>query len=70
MLYRKKTLIAGDRKPRRYLPVDLVEDLPGKVIEGVETGSIDGEYGPEPCVWLLFADGTYHGFVIAAEQEA
>ena len=49
-----------------YQTIDL-KDCVGKTIEGIGQTKVQGEYGPEPCVVLLFTDGTKHGFVLPTE---
>jgi hypothetical protein len=39
------------------------EQIPGRTIEGIGVGSVPGTYGQELVTYLLFTDGTCHGFV-------
>ena len=43
-------------------------DIVGKTIQGVARTSVQGENGDEPCVVLLFTDGTRHGFVLPGDN--
>ena len=40
-----------------------VKDCIGKQIEGVAVDKVESDYGFEPVTYLLFNDGTCHGFV-------
>ena len=59
--------LAGKPLIDRYSPVAL-EDLAGKTIEAVLLDSVEGGDGEEPCLQLLFTDGTQHGFVLPARE--
>ena len=39
----------------------------GKTVQGVAETTVEGENGSEPCVTLLFTDGTRHGFVLPGD---
>jgi hypothetical protein len=63
-------LIYGTRTPRVNYRHVALEAIVGKTIQGVATTTVQGENGDEPCVMLLFTDGTKHGFVLPSEEEA
>lgn len=62
----KLSIITGNpvKSPHKHQHVPL-EMLVGKTIEAVAKGTVEGADGNETCIYLLFSDGTKHGFVIA-----
>lgn len=60
MLFGKKDAKLG------YTHVELAE-IVGKTVQGVGRTTVEGEYGDEPCVMLLFTDGTKTGFVLPGD---
>jgi hypothetical protein len=40
----------------------------GKTVQGVASTTVPSENGDEPCVMLLFTDGTSHGFVLPRDN--
>jgi hypothetical protein len=45
----------------------VLEQMPGKAVEKIVRGKVDGPHGKQPVVWVCFTDGTRHGFVIPKE---
>jgi hypothetical protein len=43
--------------------------LVGKTIARVEFGTVQSNYGDEPCTTLHFTDGTSHGFVHPRDED-
>ncbi len=60
----KLKLIHGTRTPRLTYRQGALGDIVGKTVQGVARTTVPGENGNEPCVMLLFTDGTRHGFVL------
>ena len=60
----KLTLIHGTRTPRLNYRHVALEAAVGKTIQGIAKTTVQGENGDEPCLMLLFTDGTKHGFVL------
>jgi hypothetical protein len=60
----KQKLLYGTKTPRLHYWQVALEELVGKTIQGVARTTVPGENGSEPCVMLLFTDGTRHGFVL------
>ena len=54
----------GTKTPRLNCRQVALEEIVGKTIQGVARTTVPGENGNEPCVMLLFTDGTRHGFVL------
>ena len=44
-----------------------IDQIVGKTVQGVARTTVQGENGSEPCVVLLFTDGTRHGFVLPGD---
>lgn len=44
-----------------------IENVVGKTISSVESGLVEGEYGLEPTMYLLFTDGTWAGIVMPSD---
>lgn len=44
-----------------------LRSLIGKTIARVEEGTVEGPFGDEPCIFLIFTDGTEHGFVLPTD---
>ncbi len=60
----KLSIIHGTRTPGlKYREVAL-DEIVGKTVQGVGRTTVPGASGDEPCVVLLFTDGTRHGFVL------
>lgn len=45
-----------------------LDAVPGKTVEKVMHGKVDGAHGKEPIVWLCFTDGTRTGFVLPKDE--
>jgi hypothetical protein len=61
------TITHGTRTPGlKYRQVAL-DDIVGKTIQGVGRTTVESASGNEPCVVLLFTDGTRHGFVLPGD---
>ena len=58
-------VVAGEKTHKKYRHVAL-EEAVGKTVEAVARTGVGGAWGEEPCVMLLFSDGTGHGFVLPA----
>ena len=68
MAVKKTTLLCGKKsKKGKYKHVPLEETI-GKKVEAAVMGFVDGNYGDEPCIYLLFDDGTKHGFVLPSDN--
>jgi len=46
----------------------LFEELIGKTIASIRWGKVPSEYGEDDCVYLVFTDGTEHGFVLPTDD--
>jgi hypothetical protein len=63
----KLKMTNGTRTPGlKYREVALDEIL-GKTVQGVGRTTVESASGNEPCVVLLFTDGTRHGFVLPGD---
>ena len=60
----KLNLTHGTRTPRLNYRHVALEAIVGKTIQGIAKTTVRGENGDEPCLMLLFTDGTKHGFVL------
>ena len=64
----KQKLIHGTKTPRVNYRQVALGDIVGKTVQGVARTTVEGENGSEPCVMLLFTDGTRHGFVLPGDN--
>lgn len=64
----KRKVIAGQKGSLKAKHVPL-KDVVGKTIIKVESGTVEGAFGNETCVFLVFSDGTEHGFVLPQNEE-
>lgn len=64
----RNELVAGKQTKKRYRHVDLAQ-IVGKTVEAVTQGTVPGNYGPEPVIYILFSDGTRHGFVLPTDED-
>jgi hypothetical protein len=60
----KLNLMHGTKTPKLNYRQVALGDIVGKTVEGVARTTVQGANGDEPCVVLLFTDGTKHGFVL------
>ena len=60
-------LLAGTRGGRA-VHVELTA-IVGKTIQGVVRTTVPSDEGDEPCIQLLFTDGTEHGFVLPRDSQ-
>ena len=60
----KQKLMFGTKTPKLTYRQVALEEIVGKTVQGVAKTTVAGENGSEPCVLLLFTDGTKHGFVL------
>lgn len=44
-----------------------LEDVVGRTVAAIYRTEVKGAYGDEPCITLVFTDGTQHGFVIPVD---
>jgi hypothetical protein len=64
----KLKLIHGTKTPGlKYRQVAL-DEIVGKTVQGVARTTVQGADGDEPCLVLLFTDGTRHGFVLPCDN--
>ncbi len=64
----KLKLIHGTKTPGlKYRQVAL-DEIAGKTVQGVARMTVQGADGDEPCLVLLFSDGTRHGFVLPRDN--
>ena len=63
----KLKLTYGTRTPKLDYRQVALGDIVGKTVQGVARTTVPGENGDEPCVVLLFTDGTRHGFVLPGD---
>ena len=64
----KLKLIHGTKTPGlKYRQVAL-DEIVGKTVQGVASMTVQGADGDEPCLVLLFTDGTRHGFVLPRDN--
>jgi hypothetical protein len=61
-----KIIIAG-KKPKGAIRNVSLDGIIGKTVVAIEQGTVEGADGKEPCITLIFSDGTKHGFVIARD---
>jgi hypothetical protein len=57
----------GTRGKGFYENVGL-DKIVGQTVWAVELTTVDGAFGPEPCLMLYFKNWTKHGFVIRGEE--
>jgi hypothetical protein len=60
-------LMHGTRTPKHNYRHVALDDIVGKTVQGVARTTVQGANGDEPCVMLLFTDGTRHGFVLPGD---
>ena len=60
-------LMHGTKVPRRNYRQVALGEIVGKTVQAVAETTVEGENGSEPCVMLLFTDGTRHGFVLPGD---
>ena len=58
-----KVLYGERTKGCRYRNTSL-PSIVGKTVQAIARTKVEGAYGDEPCIVLLFTDGTKHGFVL------
>jgi hypothetical protein len=61
-------LMHGTRTPKLDYRHVALDDIVGKTVQGVARTTVQGANGDEPCVMLLFTDGTRHGFVLPGDN--
>ena len=64
----KQKLMHGARTPKLNYRQVALEEIVNKTIQGIARTTVEGESGDEPCVMLLFTDGTGHGFVLPGDS--
>jgi hypothetical protein len=64
----KLKLMYGTKTPRLDYRHVALENIVGKTVQGVAETTVQGENGNEPCLMLLFTDGTKHGFVLPGDN--
>ena len=62
-------LMYGTKAPGRNYRQVALDEIVGKTIKGIAGTTVQGENGNEPCVMLLFTDGTKHGFVLPGDDQ-
>lgn len=63
----KSELIAGSKHGRyRNVPLNTII---AKTVQAVQLKMVDGECGSEPCIEIMFTDGTKYGFVIPGDTK-
>jgi len=45
-----------------------LEDVVGKTIVAIYKTEVEGAFGEEPCIKLVFDDNTEHGFVLPSDN--
>jgi hypothetical protein len=63
----KLKMTYGTRTPGLNYREVTLDQIVGKTVQGVARTTVQGESGREPCLVLLFTDGTRHGFVLASD---
>ena len=61
-------LMHGTKVPGRNYRHVALDEIVDKTIQGVAETTVEGSDGDEPCVMLLFTDGTRHGFVLPGDN--
>lgn len=64
----KQSLIAGKNTHKRYKDTTL-ESIVGKTVEALSWSTWEGAYGIEPCLVIMFSDGTKHWIVVPGNEE-
>ena len=60
-------MMHGTRTPRLNYRQVALDEIVGKTVQGVARTTVKGANGDEPCMVLLFTDGTRHGFVLPGD---
>jgi hypothetical protein len=63
-----QNLMHGTRTPKLKYKQVALGDIVGKTVQGVARTTVPSEIGDEPCIRLLFTDGTSHGFVLPRDN--
>jgi len=59
-------MIAGRLPPSDGGTIAL-EDVVGRTVAAIYKTEVEGAFGEEPCITLVFTDGTQYGFIIPAD---
>lgn len=63
----KGKLIAGV-KPKSEPTQASLKEIVGKTVSGVVQSTVEGAHGKEPVIYIVFSDGTQHGFVLPTDE--
>jgi len=61
------SIITGKKNHKKYRKIEL-EKAVGKTVEAITESRIQGAYGTELVIAILFTDGTKIGFVIESDD--
>jgi hypothetical protein len=58
--------ITGKASSYKNVPLN---EIIGKTVIAVGDTTVPGAYGPEPCIYLFFSNGTKTGFVLPVDTD-